>query len=123
MCHHNHHAEQERESVEVDRAVGFFGRDRADRHHQRRTGQRDAGPIKAETRDAAQRHPRVGENKDCSRSKRSQRHHSAACARPFFRAHMTVVGSSFGRQVSGIANQNNARPAPAIAASVRKAAL
>ena len=49
MRHDDHHAEKQRERVEIDRPVGFFGRDRADREHQRRVGQRDAGPVQPRT--------------------------------------------------------------------------
>jgi hypothetical protein len=53
MRHYDHHAEQERERVEIDSAIGLVGRDRANRHHQRRAGERNAGAIQPEPGDAA----------------------------------------------------------------------
>ena len=41
------HAEKERECLKVHRAISLFRRDGTDRHHQRRTGERNAGAIKS----------------------------------------------------------------------------
>jgi len=62
--HHDHHAEQERERVEVDRAIGFIRRDCADRHHQRRASERNAGAVEPEPGNAPERNARISQKKD-----------------------------------------------------------
>jgi len=48
--HDDHHAEQQRDRVEVDRLVGVFQRQRTGGDHQAGTHQRHTGPIDAESR-------------------------------------------------------------------------
>ena len=53
MRDNDHHAKKKRQYIEIDGPIGFFRRDRSDRHHQRRAGKRNAGPIQPEPGNAA----------------------------------------------------------------------
>lgn len=68
MCDDDHHAKKECERVEVDRPIGFLWRDCANRHHQRRTGERDAGAIEPQARNPPERDAAVSQQKDNSSS-------------------------------------------------------
>jgi hypothetical protein len=59
MRHHDYHAEQKHECVEVDRAISLLRRNRADRHHQRCAGERNAGAIKPEPGNTSERNARI----------------------------------------------------------------
>ena len=60
----DHHAKQECERVEVDRAISLLRRNCADRHHQRRASERNAGAIKPEPGNASERNARISQKKD-----------------------------------------------------------
>ena len=58
--HDDHHAEQQRDRVEIDRAIGFIERDDAKRDHQARAEQRRAGAIEPVARQLADGHDQIG---------------------------------------------------------------
>ena len=61
---HDHHAEQQRDRVEVDGAEGFLQAQRAERDHRRPAQKGDAGPVEAQTGNAASRDAYIGQNED-----------------------------------------------------------
>ena len=60
----DHHAEQQRDGVEVDGAVGLLEAQHAARHHQARAEQRRAGAVEPEPRYAAQGDDDISGGKD-----------------------------------------------------------
>jgi hypothetical protein len=123
MRHHDHHAEQKRERVEIDGAISFVRRDCADRHHQRGARERDPGAIEPEPGNTPERDAAISEKEDDRGSNRCRNCHFEACREFPLLTIVAAPGSTPGRQVSGTVIQNKARPAPAIAANVRNAAL
>ena len=60
----DHHAEQQRDGVEVDGLVGILERQRARCDHEAGAHQRDAGPVDAQARNPAEREREIASGKD-----------------------------------------------------------
>ena len=78
----DHHAQEEREGVEVDHLISLVGLERADDEHQRRSKQRDASAVNAQPGDATEGDTRIDERKDQDREKLSRKHSGGARRSP-----------------------------------------
>ena len=67
MRDHDHHAEEERDGVEIDRAERLLEAQRAKRDHRRAAKERDPRPIEPEAGNAARRDPGIGQDEDDER--------------------------------------------------------
>src|ERR1700722_19993801 len=67
MRDHDHHAEQKRDRVEIDRAEGFLKAQGAKGDHRSAAEKGDAGAVEAQTRNAARRNADVGQDEDDER--------------------------------------------------------
>jgi hypothetical protein len=64
MRDHDHHAEEERDGVEIDGVESLFETQRPERDHRRAAEECDPRPIEPQARDAARRDPDIGEDED-----------------------------------------------------------
>ncbi len=60
----DHHAEQQRDGIEVHRLVGILERKRARCDHEAGADQRDAGPVDAQAGNPADREREIASDKD-----------------------------------------------------------
>ena len=65
---HDHHAEEERDGVEIDRPKGVIEAQRAKRDHRRPAEEGDPRAIKPEAGNAARCDPDIGQDKNDERS-------------------------------------------------------
>jgi hypothetical protein len=61
---HDHHAEQQRDGVEVNRLERFLQALGTERDHRRPAEKRDSRPVEAEPWNATDRHAGVGQDED-----------------------------------------------------------
>ncbi len=64
MGDHDHHAEQQRDGVVVDRPEGVLERQGAEGDHRRPAQERDAGAVEPKAGNAAEREARIGQDQD-----------------------------------------------------------
>ena len=80
--HDDHHAEQERDGVEIDRTVSLLRSQHADAQHEAATEQRRAGAIDAINGNLADRDDRVSRDEDCHRCNQSEVGHRDCFPQP-----------------------------------------
>ncbi len=109
---HDHHAEEERDGVEIDRPEGVLEAQRPKRDHRRAAEERDPRAIEPEAGNAARRDPDIGQDEDEKRRQTFACHSPAAPSTASGAPPCSVARSS---RVSGM-NAKKTRKAAAAAA-------
>ncbi len=79
-CDHDHHAEEQRDRIEVDRADSVVEAERPERDHRRPAEEGDAGAVEPQPGDAADRKAAVGQRENGERGDAGRIHAPGAPA-------------------------------------------
>jgi hypothetical protein len=97
----DHHAEQQRDRIEVDGTVGILQTQRADRDHRRAAQKGDSGAIEAQAGDPADRDAAIGEDQN-RQSGAARKGHFAALSAPIGSLNARIArGFNQGRLAEG----------------------
>ena len=119
MGDHDHHAEEERDRVDVDGVKRLLEAKGAEGDHRRPAEEGDAGPVEAQARNAARRDAQIGQDEDGQRGEGGRSHSPGAPSDTTFAG---TDARASPLRVSGMNKRKTRQATPAAAARKRNEA-